>query len=194
MFGQDPAANSEVAPGTAVDITVSAGPSAIKIPNVEGKSREVAQKMLEDAGFKVEAKEKNSSEKAGTVVDYTPAGEAARGTVITIFYANGKVKLPDFTNYPEDQARQVMADLGIDPNRIIAVPTTSRLEAGRVAKQDPTGSTDTNEVWVPKDSTIKLWVSTGPATPPQSETPTPTESSTPPTTEPTVTITPPGHG
>jgi len=194
VFGQDPAANSEVAPGTAVDITVSAGPSAIKIPNVEGKSREVAQKMLEDAGFKVEAKEKNSSEKAGTVVDYTPAGEAARGTVITIFYANGKVKLPDFTNYPEDQARQVMADLGIDPNRIIAVPTTSRLEAGRVAKQDPTGSTDTNEVWVPKDSTIKLWVSTGPATPPQSETPTPTESSTPPTTEPTVTITPPGHG
>src|SRR6266540_7168401 len=67
VMGQDPTPQTQVAPGTKVNIVLSAGPAAIPVPDVDGKSVEEATRLLEAKNFKVEQKETNSRDEKGTV-------------------------------------------------------------------------------------------------------------------------------
>jgi serine/threonine-protein kinase len=70
VVGTDPAAGSQVAPGTTVTLIVSSG--AVEVPAVEGQQVNDAIAAIQDAGLRVEQIGQPSNEPAGTVIDQNP--------------------------------------------------------------------------------------------------------------------------
>jgi serine/threonine-protein kinase len=87
---QDPAPNSQVAPGSSVTIYVSGG--GVTVKSVIGEQYLQAQQDLENLGFQVNAQAQaapsNQPVQPGVVWSQNPApnSEQPRGTTITIFY------------------------------------------------------------------------------------------------------------
>jgi serine/threonine-protein kinase len=71
VIGTDPAAGSQVAPGTTVAIIVSSG--AVEVPGVEGQQVNDAIAAIQAAGLRVEQIGQASDEPPGTVIDQDPA-------------------------------------------------------------------------------------------------------------------------
>ncbi len=184
IMTQDPAALAKADPNTKVNVTISAGEGKIQVPDVVGKTAEEATQLLTAAGFNVKQIPTNNSQKAGTVVDASPTGAQPRGTEISLKVANGKVRVPDVVDLPEDQATQQLRDAGFV---VAPVETTSNKPPGVVAKQDPVGGKDTS--WADKGSKVTIFISRN-----QQPTPPPTTTTTPPTTPPTTPTTPPSGG
>ena len=82
IIGQEPPAGAMYRPGQTVIVRVAAGPQLIPVPNVIGMSVQQAQQALQAAGFQVQV---NSFTRFGKVFDFSPNGEAPRGTTITIY-------------------------------------------------------------------------------------------------------------
>jgi len=91
VLSQSPAANSSVAPGSTVTITVSGG--AVSVPNVIGSSAQTAQSILTQAGFQVTVTQGSgpSQYANGTVFNQVPSsgGTATKGSNVTIYVQNG---------------------------------------------------------------------------------------------------------
>ncbi|MFD5572466.1 Stk1 family PASTA domain-containing Ser/Thr kinase [Streptomyces cadmiisoli] len=83
---QSPAADSEVAEGDTVTLTVSKGPELVEVPDVVGDSVEDAQRELQEAGFRVEEDRGLLGLFGDTVRDQSVAGgeTAPKGSTITI--------------------------------------------------------------------------------------------------------------
>ena len=81
---QSPAPNTPVSKGQVITVYVSPGPPQVAIPNVDGKGLIVAYRLLRQLGFGVNA------QKVGpfghTVFNYSPDGQAPKGTTITLYY------------------------------------------------------------------------------------------------------------
>jgi serine/threonine-protein kinase len=117
VVDQDPAANTSLAPGSAVTLTVSSGPASIAVPDLKGKTRDEAMQALTDLAFVPSPKEVPSDTVAvGMVVDTNPpAGtQAARGATVEILVSAGPTTtaLPDVTGQPEAQARATLEGAG----------------------------------------------------------------------------------
>ncbi len=82
IIGQEPAAGAIYRPGQTVIVRVSAGPQLVPVPNVVGMSVQQATQALQAAGFQVQV---NSFTRFGKVFDFSPVGEAPRGSTITIY-------------------------------------------------------------------------------------------------------------
>jgi serine/threonine-protein kinase len=91
VFDQDPSADSIVASGTKVDITVAAAPETTEVPSVLGLSQEDAEARLTAAELETDVVTKPSEEEAGTVIAQDPVGgsEAAPGDVVEIVVSEG---------------------------------------------------------------------------------------------------------
>ena len=82
IISQSPAAGSPITKGEVVTVQVSNGPPEAGIPDVDGLSVRAATEELEEAGFQVNV---NRGFLGGnTVASYSPTGEAAKGSTITI--------------------------------------------------------------------------------------------------------------
>lgn len=81
---QSPAPNTPVSKGEVITVYVSPGPPNVAIPNVDGESVLQAYHRLRALGFQV------TSQRAGpfgrTVFNYSPSGQAPKGSTITIYY------------------------------------------------------------------------------------------------------------
>jgi beta-lactam-binding protein with PASTA domain/predicted Ser/Thr protein kinase len=86
---QSPAPNTPVSKGEVVTIYISPGPPNVAIPNVDGEGVLQAYHQLRALGFQV------TTQQAGpfgrTVFNYSPSGQAPKGSTITIYYG-----LPNF--------------------------------------------------------------------------------------------------
>lgn len=86
---QSPAPNTPVSKGEVITVYVSPGPPNVAIPNVDGERVLRAYHRLRALGFQV------STQQAGpfgkTVFNYSPSGQAPKGSTITIYYG-----LPSF--------------------------------------------------------------------------------------------------
>lgn len=102
----DPVPGQEVDPGTSVTLTVSKGKT--QVPNVVGKMRDEAEKLLRDAGFEVRVFETDSDQPAGTVLEQIPGSgdQADPGTQIVLTVARGPQTpdpgIPPTDGDPED--------------------------------------------------------------------------------------------
>jgi serine/threonine-protein kinase len=78
IIGSSPQAGAEVRADSAVDLQVSAGPSAQPVPSVLGKSRSTAKALLEKAGFAVGSLKYGSNDDydSGVVIRQDPAANA----------------------------------------------------------------------------------------------------------------------
>jgi eukaryotic-like serine/threonine-protein kinase len=81
---QSPAPNTPVSKGEVITVYVSPGPPNVAIPNVDGESVLHAYHRLRALGFQV------TTQQAGpfgrTVFNYSPSGQAPKGSTITIYY------------------------------------------------------------------------------------------------------------
>jgi eukaryotic-like serine/threonine-protein kinase len=78
---QSPAATTPITSGETVTVDVSSGPQQVTVPDVKNMTIAQAQKALETAGFQVTV---NKFGPFNNVFDYSPSGQAAAGSTITI--------------------------------------------------------------------------------------------------------------
>ena len=91
IISQDPEADSEVEPGSAVGVTVSIGPEPVTVPNVIGYGVDDAAAEVANAGLTYQTFEYQSDEPEGTVVSTDPGAgtELDPGTLVAIYYSTG---------------------------------------------------------------------------------------------------------
>lgn len=167
VISTDPRAGSQVAPGSNVTVVVSAGPEAVDVPDLTGKTREEAQKALADLGLEMQVKgeEDAAGAKAGTITRLSPqAGSTvAKGGTVDVWVATGNVKLPDVKGLSLEEATSTLEGVGL------TVESSEREDAehdpGTVVEQTPPGGGDTTAA---VGSTVRLVVAkaVGPSTMP----------------------------
>jgi serine/threonine-protein kinase len=81
ITGQQPAAGATFQPGQRVVVRVSTGPQLVSVPDPIGMSVTDATQLLENAGFQVKV---NRYFVGNKVFDYSPVGQAPRGSTITL--------------------------------------------------------------------------------------------------------------
>jgi serine/threonine-protein kinase len=81
ITGQQPTAGATFQPGQTVVVRVSTGPQLVNVPDPIGMTVTDATQLLENAGFQVKVNKFGFFNK---VFDYSPVGEAPRGSTITL--------------------------------------------------------------------------------------------------------------
>ncbi|MEZ5175117.1 MAG: Stk1 family PASTA domain-containing Ser/Thr kinase [Acidimicrobiia bacterium] len=163
VINQSPPGGTTAPPGTKVDLVVSAGPAAIEIPDVAGKSPETAVLELAREGFtNIETQHDFSPEvPEGFVIETNPAaGQVVpKEATIIVIVSDGPepVSVPDLVGKTEGAARSQLNGLGLQlvvSTETVEVPLGSGL-VGKVASQDiPVGT----EVEVGSSITVKLGI------------------------------------
>ena len=119
----NPAAQQNVEEGDEVQLVLSAGPSALEVPNVVGDSQEDALQKLKDAGFTgspVITIVDSPEQELGRVVSIEPAGAttAPPDQSFQISVASGNVPVPDLRGLTVTEADELLAanKLRLDPS------------------------------------------------------------------------------
>ncbi|MBT2444788.1 Stk1 family PASTA domain-containing Ser/Thr kinase [Streptomyces sp. ISL-36] len=160
ICNQTPAADgvTKMNVGETISVVISEGAPQIEVPDVTEKSRESAEQLLKDKGFKVEVVQEESDEDPGTVLRQSPEGgtKAEQNSAVKITVAKKeKSQLPDVTGRSYQQAVQDLKLLGFE--NVSRQDVDSEQPAETVVGMNPNGSTDQ-----PKDVQITLKVSKGP--------------------------------
>jgi len=158
---QTPAANTEAEVNSTVTLCTSKGQDLVKIPAVEGLSRNAAVAALEEAGFVVSPDIKQVAsariEKGRAVRTDPKAGdEANRGSTVTLFVSSGPrmVEVPDVRNKSQQEATAQLEELGF---KVEAQQVNDQAAPGTVLLQDPEPGTS-----VPAGTTVTLTVAKAP--------------------------------
>jgi eukaryotic-like serine/threonine-protein kinase len=81
---QSPGPNTAYASGEVVTVYVSPGPPNVAVPNVDGEALLQAVSQLQHLGFQVTTQQ--SGPFGRTVFNYSPSGQAPKGSTITLYY------------------------------------------------------------------------------------------------------------
>jgi len=166
VISQDQYPDKTIKANRPVTLTVSSGTKKLSMPNIEKMTKAEAVKTLEAAGIKVaniKYEEKEDRDAApGQVLGQNPAADVTidANTKVTLTIAKGvpKVKLPNLKDYPLDDARKRLLDLGLKIGQTIS-SADPNVQKGRVIKTSPYEA----NTEVDKGEVIDLFVSTGPA-------------------------------
>ena len=158
VISSEPSAAIQVPKGTKITIIVSKGTELLKVPDVVGKKKAVAEKTITDAGFKVKVTEEyNDTTPVGNVISQNPDGGVSidAGSTVTIVVSKGAnlVNVPDVTDMTEADAIAQLEDMGLVANVIYQVSP----DVGIVINQDPLP-----DAKVAKGSTVKIYVGKAP--------------------------------
>ncbi|MER7440159.1 Stk1 family PASTA domain-containing Ser/Thr kinase [Micromonospora avicenniae] len=176
VVSQSPAPDTELEPTRTVTIQVCGGPAMQTIPNVVDSSFESAKRQLEDAGFVVDSKEKDSPREKNTVLemDPKPGKEVPEGTKITLTISKGNVgQVPRVIGATEDDAREELEDAGYEV-RVLEGSEVPADQAGRVERQDPGPGKD-----LPRGRQVRIYVTVPAPDAPPSDSGSPTPTATP---------------
>ena len=81
VTGQQPSAGATFQQGQTITVTVSTGPQEVTVPSPDGLSTQQATQLLQQAGFQVQV---NTYGPVDKVFNFSPTGQAPRGSTITI--------------------------------------------------------------------------------------------------------------
>jgi serine/threonine-protein kinase len=140
VISQDPVAGTRVKEGSSVSLSVSEGPGAAQVPDVEGLGRRAARRALTDAGFKVEERDEESEdvEKNHVIRTSPPSGvQLDIGSKVTIFVSTGppQVEVPNVVGQNVDDARSSLQDAGFHVT-VTQQPSADH-DPGTVLSQSP---------------------------------------------------------
>jgi len=181
VIDQDPNAMATLAPGSAIDLTVSTGKPSVVVPYVIGNDVDTARKKITDAGLQAKLVKRQSDEKQNTVIgtDPDPAASVSADSVVTVFYSAGPKRVPSVVGLSESEARSKLQAAGFAVETV--QDTQTKAAKGTVLRQSPDAYTKQ-----PKGTTVLITVSdyvkptpTPTPTPSRTPTPTPTPSRTP---------------
>lgn len=146
IMDQNPPAGAQISKGSRVTITVSTGPSLVRIPALSGMQRQQAEATLTSLGFVPEVTVVDSSEPEGRVLRVDNEGaQVRRGSVVLLEVSNGMiVTMPDVTRLDEEDARAALADAGLTGPVTIGEPvsTGALVDAGLTAATTPAPGTE----------------------------------------------------
>lgn len=108
VIKQEPEAYEMAKKGSEVTIYVSGSDEETEVPDVMGKSREDAEKILKEAGFEIgEVTEGEDDSKKGTVISQTPTAKtmADKGTKVDLQISKGPLTKPHFIKLPAGEGK-----------------------------------------------------------------------------------------
>jgi serine/threonine-protein kinase len=157
---QDPQPGEEAEEGSTVTIIVSSGPGQATVPGVVGRKQDVAENMMEEAGFETDVRrEPSDSVDEGRVISTQPGEntQLQKGRTVTLTVSEGpeQVSVPDLVGAQEDDARGALADAGL--KAAVSEEESEDEDPGTVLRQDPGSGKQ-----VDKGSTVKLVVAKAP--------------------------------
>src|SRR5918994_4970421 len=157
---QDPQPGEEANEGSTVTIIVSSGPGNATVPGVVGRKQNVAESMMEEAGFKTDVRrEPSDSVDEGRVISTQPGEntQLQKGETVTLVVSEGpeQVIVPDLVGDQEDDARSALEDAGLRAD--VSEEESTEEDPGTVLRQDPSGGGR-----VDKGSQVKLVVAKAP--------------------------------
>lgn len=142
VISQDPAAGTEVLPGTAVNLVVSLGAEPVMVPNVVGLLQAGATAAITGAGFEVGVvTQQYDPAPAGTVIAQSPLGGtmAPPGTPVSLVVSRGPqplVNVPNIVGLTEEGARAALAAADLTAGTFTE-QYSATVPAGRVISQNP---------------------------------------------------------
>jgi serine/threonine-protein kinase len=160
VMATSPGPGGRIDKGGTVELTLSRGPERYDVPVLEGRTEDVARRLLEESNLTVEVTRKYSVRvDEGTVISADPpAGtEVKRDTTVTLVVSRGPrpVAVPDVVGFTLEQAESVMADGDLRTRAVEKFD--DRIPAGIVTAQDPVANSTAG-----KRSVVTLTVSKGP--------------------------------
>jgi eukaryotic-like serine/threonine-protein kinase len=188
----EPGAGEPVPQETVITIVVSGGLDTVNIPPaIIGNRVEVARDLLESEPFGlvvVEEPQEDPEVAAGIVIGSRPQPntQVERGSTVTLVVSSGpgQVSVPPLVGLTEGQARNQLAQNGLQPSVSFTELAPGDANDGLVVSQDPTSATR-----VDRGSTVSFVV--GQAREPEPTTTTSTTTTTTTTVPPTTTTEPP---
>ncbi|HQR80393.1 MAG TPA: PASTA domain-containing protein, partial [Actinomycetota bacterium] len=179
VLAQDPEADTQLAEGEAVTVTVSAGKQQTQVPPLEGlTSLDAVRTALRDANLDLgNVKQVESGQPEGLVLNQDPAAFTTVdvGTKVDIEVSTGVVEVPGVVGFTQSAATSALSKAGLDVS-VSSAPSDQAV--GIVISQNPGAGAQ-----VKKGTTVTITVSTGP-TPTPTPTPTQTEEPSPPAESP----------
>jgi serine/threonine-protein kinase len=138
VIGQDPGGGTTADEGSRVTITVSEGPAIVDVPDVVGRERRQARRMLTEAGFEVgEERQASGSVPINRVISQDPSGGSLKesGQEITIVVSTGpeRIAVPNVVGKTLDEARSALEDFKVT----VTEKEDDEAEPGTVIEQDP---------------------------------------------------------
>jgi eukaryotic-like serine/threonine-protein kinase len=189
ITAQDPVGGTEVAENSTVTITLNEGPKTGTIPDgLVGQNVDEVEKALDDLKFSnvntVAAKSEDPDTQPGEVISISPkeGSTVPLDSKITVRYATGKSKVPNFEGLTRGAAIREARDAGFGEPQFSEKESSK--PAGTVIAQSPGAGAS-----VDRDTRIQLTLATAPPPPPPPTTEQPTASPTTSTTQPTTTPT-----
>ncbi len=179
VISQNPTAGTEVSQNSTVRLFVSAGPTAVTVPDLKGLTVQEAQSQLSDQGLEVGTVEEvdDPDTEQGKIIDSNPGAgtSVAPKTKINVRVGTGKVAVPNVVGRTQSEAQTTIAGAKLKVET--KFKATNDAPEGTVISQSPKDGT------IDIGGTVKITVAQKPAptlTPTTvTPTPTPTDSSTP---------------
>jgi serine/threonine-protein kinase len=158
IIGQQPAPGARILSGGTITLTVSLGPEIYKVPDVVGKSYDLALEDLQSLRLQVTKTDKfDDGVPAGSVADTNPkvGTDIKPGAAIQVFVSKGPnpVKVPNVIGKNVDDAKNTLTKLKIN---VEVTEVDNAKPLGEVVQQDPI------DVSVQDGMVVKLQVSKGP--------------------------------
>jgi beta-lactam-binding protein with PASTA domain/predicted Ser/Thr protein kinase len=158
VFAQRPQGGDEATSGSAVRISVSAGPPVAEVPDVVGESRDDAVAALARAGFEAKVVPIFSEKPVETVTAQSPAGgeklEIGKRVRVNVSRGREPVAVPPVVGQPYESAASTLEAAGFKVARRFV---DSEQPRGTVVDQTPRGN-----ALVAEGTTVTLSVSKGP--------------------------------
>ena len=172
VVGTQPAAGSQLPPGSQVTLQVSTGKEITEVPDLQGKTTQGARNVLAEVGLELDAvvKELASNDvPKGEVIEQSPSPgtQAAKGSKVVITVSTGPdlVRVPVITGMAWERAEGNLTAVGFVPQ---VVTVDSDAPEGTVISVEDEGAErakgDTIRVEVSKGSEIKAPDVTGQVT------------------------------
>ncbi len=125
IISQDPSyqPNYTIKEHTEISVVISKGTETTEVPDLVGKTREEAEKLLQDAGLTPDITEQNDEKvEAGIVLsqDIEEGETVNKGSVVKLVVSKGSaivnVEMPSVVGQTEEQAKNTLTSLGLKVN------------------------------------------------------------------------------
>ena len=159
VFDQQPRAGTKLAPGSSITLTISAGASAVPVPNVLGWQAIDGERALRSAGFAVNLVQVGSERPAGEVLQQEPAPliphEVGAAVTLNISAGPAAILVPNVAGMDEVDAAVAITNAGLVVERQ-AEPSATVAEGLVTRTEPPVGSQ------LAEGSQVFVYVSSGP--------------------------------
>ncbi|MDG4765199.1 PASTA domain-containing protein [Solwaraspora sp. WMMD406] len=160
VLAQEPPSTSRIVRGGEIVLTLSLGPERYQVPDVVGKTLDLAQVDLEKARLTIEQAPDRYDDNlpAGVVLSVDPpvGTEVKPGDLVTVTVSKGRapITVPNVIGLTVNEAQRILEELGLEP---LVASEDSDKPKDQVIDQDPPDGAGAEQ-----GAEIKLKVSKGP--------------------------------